>query len=86
VDPSQSPHDVIFSAPRPTPHPFTPLTLAATTSPHPFTPPHAPYPTPRHVFTHRSPDLMDWYTYWADRLKPEYELREVAALGLLTAY
>jgi hypothetical protein len=26
---------------------------------------------------------MDWYTYWADRLKPEYELREViqAALG-----
>ena len=20
---------------------------------------------------------MDWYTYWADRLKPEYELREV---------
>jgi hypothetical protein len=20
---------------------------------------------------------MDWYTFWADRLKPEYELREV---------
>jgi hypothetical protein len=22
---------------------------------------------------------MSWYTYWADRLKPEYELREASA-------